>query len=67
MDYRGMKFKTTAQKFVNGEWIIVSGEVHRVFKMPPSNKQVSNTINRILRDMRGMMPDFKEWSVEVIE
>ena len=62
-----MRFKTTAQKFENGKWIIISGEVHRAFKTTPSIKTVSNTIKSILQDMRGMMPDFKEWAVEVIE
>jgi hypothetical protein len=61
-----MRFKTRASKFENGEWTIVEGEVNRQWSKNPTNRMVSNAIQRILKDLQGMVPDFKEYEVSVI-
>jgi hypothetical protein len=61
-----MRFRTRASKFENGEWVIVEGEVHRNYSKQPTNRMVVKEIGKILQDLRGMIPDFKEYEVEVI-
>ena len=61
-----MRFTTRASKFENDSWTIVEGEVYRQWSKQPTNKMVSNAINSILKDLQGMVPDFKEYEVSVI-
>jgi hypothetical protein len=62
-----IRFKTTASKFENGEWNIIEGVVHRDWSKQPNNRIITREIDSILKDLRGMIPNFTSYEVEIIE